>query len=177
MSRISISDARASLSASVSSTSINDSILQLVIDAAEDAISDRIGPFTVASRTEIVLCAAGCGVLPIGPAAPGAVTSATDPYGTIVPGSAFTVDPGKVIRYKNFVPMVNGPWSVTYNAGWATVPPKADWAIRVLIGHLWDSMRAAGTGAGQLGALAHSLPYRVEELLDGLEVDVSLGMA
>lgn len=177
MSLITTPEARAALSVSVSSTSVNDMVLQLVIDAAEDAVADRIGPLTVAQRTEIVLCANACGVLPVGPVAPSAVTSATDPYGTIVSGSVFTVDPGKVIRYKDFAPMMNGPWSVTYAAGWTTVPPKALWAIRVLIGHLWDSMRSAGTGAGQVGALAHSLPYRVEELLDGLEADVSLGMA
>ena len=176
MSVISIAEARKFLSASVTSPSIDDTVLQVVIDAAEDAIADRIGPFTVAPQVEIVLCTNGCGVLPIGPVAANAVTTATDPFGTVVPGSSFSVDPGKVMRYKNFAPMTNGPWTVTYNAGWTTTPPKALWATRELIRHLWESMRAQGTPVAQVGALAHSLTYRVEEMIDGLDVDVSLGI-
>lgn len=170
MSVLTLADAKAHLGLT---QAVNDVELQRHIDAAEAAIGARVGPLTPTSKT--VRVPGGNALL-----LPPPVISVTTivPIGPGNPGpldvSALAIDPnaGIVYRYDS-VPLTSWRWlAVTYQAGWASVPPDLLHAVREMVRHLWASQRGGGTRPGAQASptpvpgAAFAFPWFVSELLE-----------
>jgi hypothetical protein len=144
---------------------VTDAALQGFIDAAEDAIADRVGPLTPTAVTEVAIASAGYLSLNRGPFI--SLTSATHLYdATVTITNADVVcEPGNVLTLP-LKPLMSGPWHVVYQAGWNPMPSRFYKGTAELIRHMWETQRAGRNASADLGALAHSLTYRVEEMIE-----------
>ena len=172
MSALSIDDAKAHLDIT---TSLNDAELQDVIDAAEGAISKRVGPLTPTSVTTRVE-GYGWGLhLPVRPAI--SLTSVAIANG----GSALDLTTLYLDSNSGTVSLQSGAfftawaYDVTWQAGRTDVPPDLLHAVKEFVRHLWETQRGAPnrtagsalveTIAPTLPVAAFTFPIRVEELL------------
>lgn len=139
--------------------------LQAFIDAAEAAISRRVGPLEPTTVTAQV--SGPSFVLPVFPVL--SLTSLTDAGGTSLPTAGLTVDlaSGVVTSPAGFG---SGSYTITYSAGRSTCPVDLQLAVKELVRHLWESQRTPARFPGSdepvapAGA-AYLMPYRVQELL------------
>lgn len=123
----------------VATTAASDEEIDLYVDAAEGDCAAVVGPLAQEEVTVEAYCHAGYLDLPVGPA-----------YGTIAAAQGddsreFTA--GASIG-DGTVPL--GWWTLTYTAGWATVPPAVKLAVRDQFRHLWSQARG-NTRADQAG--------------------------
>lgn len=146
-------------------SAVTDAALQGFIDAAESVIADRVGPLAPTAVAEVATASGGYLSLNRGPFI--SLTTAAHLYdATVTITNADVVcEPGNVLTLP-LKPLMSGPWRVTYQAGWSPLPPRILKAIAELVRHMWETQRAGRNASADLGALAHSLTYRVEELID-----------
>lgn len=152
-----------------------DAELQTVIDAAEAVITRHCGPLQSTATTARV---PGSGrlalVLPVTPVL-GALTSVTPVGGTALTLSDLYVDanPG-LITYVSGNGFASRFYDVVYNAGRNPCPEDLLFAVKELVRHLWQTQRgptrrpgspAGDSAANTLVGAAHTLPFRVTELI------------
>ncbi|MBI4900884.1 MAG: hypothetical protein HY829_10455 [Actinobacteria bacterium] len=148
-------------------TRVTDTEIQTFIDAAEDKISELIGPLTPSTVTSLVPNTNGTLVLPYVSCPVISITSATNLYyKSTIPPTTFIIEPGNVLTLP-FAYLAPGIWSVVYQAGWTTLPARARMAVLEQIRHLWKTQRAGSTGPDVPGS-THAVPWRVLELLGDL---------
>lgn len=152
-------------------TTANDTELQAFIDAAEAAIGKRVGPLATVARTVRVAPYPKALRVP-SPAA--SLTSVTDYAGTAVTLTDLRLDSDAgLISYLDGRSMSGAWYDVTYAHGYATCPADLKLAVKEQVRHLWTTQRGGGAkrpGSGQADNVvpgsAHTLPYRVIELID-----------
>lgn len=76
-----------------------------------------------------------------------------------------------IVVYKDGSCFTGGPWDVTYQAGYTTVPANVNLAARITVQHVWETQRGLAAGAADQEEVAYiyvtkeSLPRRATELL------------
>jgi len=152
----------------------NDAELQAFIDAAEAAISTRIGPLATTAVTRQVRGGGTALVLPVTPAI--SLTSVTPLDGTALTLGDLSLDTATgMVTYAATHQVFWAPrYTVVYQAGWATLPGDLLLAVKELVRHLWATQRGGATRPGSkpsetlantLPGSAYTLPNRVEQLL------------
>lgn len=149
-------------------------LVQSFIDEAEAIIVKKLGflgPTTITGRR---VSGGDCLVLPHAPVA--SVSSIVGKSGAVVSvaGTYLNQGAGLIEADTSF----SEAWyTVTYVAGYATLPDHLALAVKELVKHLWMSQRGPTTRQGEDPATpitAHLLPYRVQSLLD---LEAPLGFA
>jgi hypothetical protein len=158
--------------------------LQAVIDAAEAAISRRVGPLEPTVFVDETVTATTGGGLILKNATVVEVTSATsngtttDITGWVLDGPAGLVATSTTYGY-GYGYGCGPAYVVTYTAGWAVLPADLRLAVLEMIRHLWSSTQR-GAGAGRVidrgeqvsdggrafGGPSYLLPYVVESLIE-----------
>lgn len=174
-------------------SSADDVELSMYLDAADDVVSNLIGPVTATPFTDLIEPAHGVSSYPSGTystaAGPSAwrgftlahtpvqsLTSVTGAYsgavystaGLLLEGTQGLVRPAAATAWPWWEPVL-----VAYVAGWVKVPAAARLAALVIIEHLWQTQRAGGVSAspfapespGQPHGLGYAIPPRALELL------------
>lgn len=168
MSVLDLDDAKAYLR--IDADKYNDE-LQATIDAAEAAISRRVGPLEPTPVTSTVLGGYRVLVLPAYPVV--SVTSVTASNGSTVDVADLFVDETGVLS-KAFDRFTSGTYTVAYVAGRSTCPDDLLIAVKELVRHLWQaSQRGNGrpgspqsdNTANTVPGAAYLFPFRVEQLL------------
>jgi hypothetical protein len=159
--------------------------LQWMLDSAEAAITQLIGPLGPLSVTSSIDGRAGVVnfpdswdgrslVLPIQPVI--SVTTLTGSSGATVDPSLLRVTSGGVVYYADGFSRFNEIfYTVTYQAG-RVAPLSADLqlAVKELLRHLWETQRGAANRSGgavgdslasTLPGAAYTFPIRIEQLL------------
>lgn len=156
-----------------------DAELELFINAATVAVEDIVGPVVTRAVTETV---AGGGVFHLSQTPVVALTSVTGVYGTT---TVYTVADLYVDKKSGAVRPAYGAGSfvplyieVIYTAGrGATAPAAIKLATLIVIEHLWETQRGAGTPASLLAGgdddseagasfgFGFAVPNRAKELL------------
>jgi hypothetical protein len=170
MSVLSLDDAKTHLNVT---TSANDAELTSIIDAAEAAITARVGPLEPTVVTARVPGGSSL-VLPVIPAI--SLTSIT-PYG----GTALTLDASYyldveagTVTYAMHYLFGYTYYDVVYVAGRTTCPPDLLLAVKELVRHLWKTQRGGMQLPGSqpsdalsttLPGSAYTFPIRVEQLI------------
>jgi hypothetical protein len=155
-----------------STGAINEAELQGTIDAAEAAISRRVGPLETVDKTARVR-GGGLGLrLPVSPAE--SLTSVTPVNGTALTLADLYLDQGAgVVTYNNGSAFCAHAYDVVYVAGRSECPDDLLLAVKELVRHMWDAQRGpVKVGPLQSDALSNTLPgsaytfpIRVTELL------------
>lgn len=173
MSVLTLADAKTHLNIGASTS--NDAELQTIIDAAEAAITQRVGPLEATATTSRV---EGCGRTLILPVTPVISLTSVTPVG----GSALTLSDLYLYVERGTVEWATpGGWfvasryTVVYQAGRAALPKDLLLAIKELVRHLWDPQRGGGSarfGSPPEDMLSNTLsdalvtfPINVEQLL------------
>jgi hypothetical protein len=165
MSALILADAKTHLNINVDTY---DAELQAVIDSAEAALSQRVGPLVSTPTTRRIPGGGYQLVLPITPVIE--LTSVTPRDGTALTLSDLYLDvQSGMVTYNNLGPFVAAYYDVVYNAGRATCPDDLLFAVKELVRHLWQTRRgltgrALPDGETVPGA-AYLLPNRVLELI------------
>lgn len=163
---VTLADARAALG---KSRSVDDTELQLFVDAVNRWLDEELGPIVPRQVTELVNASGGQFEL-TGPVI--SVLSATR-SGVSVSVSGWTVGRGWIVSGASGVPLY-GTYAVTYLAGYSPIPADLVIAARELVQHWWATQRAASPplaagGFDESGAidprLGFAVPNRVEEKL------------
>lgn len=174
MSAVTLAEAKTHLNMTGSS---NDAELQRFIDVAETAIGNRVGPLTPVSVTE--KHNGGASVIVLRQPRAVSLTSVSYADGTTSTLSDYDLDTDTGILYWNYgtAGYFGGPArnvTVTYMAGWASVPEDLRQAVKELVRHLWETQRGANSGARpgfadtedvQTGGDFGSWPPRVAQLV------------
>ena len=125
----------------------NDTELQRFIDVAEAAIGNRVGPLSPTSVTEVHN--GGSGTIVLRQPVAASVTSIT--YTDGAAGAGYTLDGSTGIVYygDNYGAFPGGPRNVTvtYIAGWTTLPADLAHAVKELVRELWETQRGSNQGA------------------------------
>jgi hypothetical protein len=154
--------------------STHDAELQSLIDAAEAAIGERVGPLAPTAETARVR---GGGrdtlVLPISPVV--SLTSVTP-----VDGDALTLSDLHLDQESGLIAFEAGGsfslrhYDVAYDAGRTECPADLKLAVKELVRHVWSTQRGPTTRPGSresegaantLPGAAYVFPFRVEQLL------------
>jgi len=144
---------------SATTTNVDPTVLQGLIDTAESMVSQRVGPLVSASQSTITFG----GPSFVLPTTTTAVTSATDLDGNAVT-SGFKVGVGGVVTNSS---CALGTWTLVYTAGWAELPAPIRTAVLELVNHLWRPQRGTATRpVDDSPAPGYLIPNRVRELLD-----------
>jgi len=147
------------LRTSATTTNVDPTVLQGLIDTAESMVSQRVGPLVSASQSTITFG----GPSFVLPTTTTAVTSATDLDGNAVT-SGFKVGVGGVVTNSS---CALGTWTLVYTAGWAELPAPIRTAVLELVNHLWRPQRGTATRpVDDSPAPGYLIPNRVRELLD-----------
>ncbi len=152
-------EAMAYLRTSATTTNVDPTVLQGLIDTAESMVSQRVGPLVSASQSTITFG----GPSFVLPATTTAVTSATNLDGNAVT-TGFRIGVGGVVTNSS---CSLGTWTLVYTAGWVEMPAPIRTAVLELVRHLWRPQR--GTAARPVDdspAPGYLIPNRVRELLD-----------
>lgn len=166
MSALSLSQAKAHLNITQAA---DDAEIQRVIDAAEAAIANRVGPLEPVRIVRRVRPTNGVLVLPVMPVVD--VTSLSDYSGSaLTVGDLYLDAEAGVLGLSTGGLLSSAHYTVTYRAGRATVPADLMQAVKELVAHLWDgSQRAVGrtrsTDDSDRVAGAYLLSYRVQSML------------
>ena len=162
MAVLQIADVRAELGLG---DSIADADIAGKVAQAQAAISTRCGPLEPTTFVEVRMACRGR--LVVSHAREVTVQSLTNIYwGPIDPAGVQVLPGGVLWRPYGYIP--DGPWTITYTAGWSTLPDDLARAVMELTRHLWQTRRGTTfrpQGEPEPGA-AHAWPYRVEELVD-----------
>lgn len=166
---LTLADAQAHLNITVSTY---DSELQTFIDAAEAALTNKVGPLQASAQTDRVLPANGRLRTRVAPVV--SLTSVTSAEGLVLTLTDLHLDQRAGVVTPNIVGVgfISPYYDVVYSAGRtvsATVNGDLYAAIKELLRHLWESQRGAGVRPGTVldvppGA-GFLLPYRVQELI------------
>lgn len=168
MSALRLSDAKDHLNIKGSQ---HDGELLALIDAAEAAIAERVGPLEVTTVTAQVRGGGSSLVLPVAPVVQ--LTSVTGQDGSTVTVAGLRVgfDAGVVTADAGF-PATS--YDVVYQAGRAELPDDLLLAVKELVRHLWSTQRgptrrpgapASEETANTVPGAAYLFPFRVEQLL------------
>ena len=152
-------EAMAYLRTSATTTNVDPTVLQGLIDTAESMVSQRVGPLVSASQSTITFG----GPSFVLPTTTTAVTSATNLDGNAVT-TGFRIGVGGVVTNSS---CSLGTWTLVYTAGWVEMPAPIRTAVLELVRHLWRPQR--GTSARPVDdspAPGYLIPNRVRELLD-----------
>jgi hypothetical protein len=149
-----------------------DAELQSVIDAAEAAIGQRVGPLAPTSTTARVRGGGSMLVLPVSPAV--SLTSVTPADSTALTLADLYLDTGAgLVTYESGATFSARHYTVVYQAGRATCPADLKLAVKELVRHLWTTQRGPTARAGLAAEMtsnsvpgaAYAFPFRVEQLL------------
>ena len=153
--------------------STHDGELQGLIDAAEAAIGERVGPLVATVETARVR---GCHTALMLPAIPAVSLTSVTPVG----GGALTLDDlhlsgaSGVVRWESGGAFSATWYDVVYTSGRAECPNDLKLAVKELVRHIWMTQRGATVrpGSAQSEAAANTLPgaayifpFRVEQLI------------
>lgn len=167
---ISLADAKAHLNIPATSTG-DDEELRAWISATTAVVEFEVGPCLRRTYTQRV----GNGAYWMLHTVPAlAVTSVAG----VLTGAAtvsfadLDLDPdtGQVQRLDGAA-FTGGPWTVTYTAGRAVIPPNVTSAAKIILKHLWETQRGAGrpSWGGQdpdlVAGPGFAIPHRALELL------------
>lgn len=152
-------EAMAYLRTSATTTNVDPTVLQGLIDTAESMVSQRVGPLVSASQSTITFG----GPSFVLPTTTTAVTSATDLDGNAVT-IGFRIGVGGVVTNSS---CSLGTWTLVYTAGWVEMPAPIRTAVLELVRHLWRPQRGTATRpVDDSPAPGYLIPNRVRELLD-----------
>lgn len=150
-----------------------DDEIQDVIEAAEAAIAERVGPLEPTTYTTRVYGNGGQLLLEHTPVV--SLTSITPDYGSALTLTGIYTDQAAgVVSYTSGGYFPSTAQTVVYTAGRATCPPDLLMAVKELVKHLWTTQRGSSTRPGMAGGDAYSntipgaafaFPFRVEQLL------------
>ena len=146
------------LRTSATTTNVDLTVLQGLIDTAESMVSQRVGPLVSASQSTITFG----GPSFVLPTTTTAVTSATDLDGNAVT-IGFRIGVGGVVTNSS---CSLGTWTLVYTAGWVEMPAPIRTAVLELVRHLWRPQLGAMARATEDNAPGYLIPNRVRELLD-----------
>lgn len=181
MSAVSLADVQAHLNMTAGANAE----LQRFIDVAETAIGNLVGPLTAVSTVE--KHNGGGNILILRKPRAVSLTSIVYADGTTSTLSDYDLDTETGIVYWNYgtrgwFPSGTRTITVTYQAGWASLPADLVHAVKELVRHLWETQRGSATGArpgfadtDDVQAVAGdfgSWPPRVRELVDAYTVPV-----
>lgn len=158
MSVILLDEAMAYLRMSATTTNVDPTVLQGLIDTAESMVSQRVGPLVSASQSTITFG----GPSFVLPTTTTAVTSATNLDGNAVT-TGFRIGVGGVVTNSS---CSLGTWTLVYAAGWVEMPAPIRTAVLELVRHLWRPQLGAMARATEDNAPGYLIPNRVRELLD-----------
>lgn len=142
-----------------SSVAVDDGVLLSTVLAAEGVVAQRCGPLVPTSVTSVV---SGGPVLALPRMPLISVESATGDGGTVTTG--FTVTDPRGGLAKNLA-LSARTWSVTYTAGWATVPDDLRLGVLELVRHLWRPQLGSMARQVEEAGPGYLIPNRVTELL------------
>lgn len=146
--------------APTSSVRHDDADVMADIETAEEAVADVVGPLEPRSVTVTGVSHSAGMVLPVGPFV-GPITALTVDGVTYTDWSNVTVD-GFGIAHG--LPV--GVCTLTYVAGWVTLPARANKAVREQFKHVWSFRRGNTRTADAERGAAHMMPWRVAELIE-----------
>ena len=147
------------LRTSATTTNVDPTVLQGLIDTAESMVSQRVGPLVSASQSTITFG----GPSFVLPTTTTAVTSATNLDGNAVT-TGFRIGVGGVVTNSS---CSLGTWTLVYTAGWVEMPAPIRTAVLELVRHLWRPQRGTATRpVDDSPAPGYLIPNRVRELLD-----------
>jgi len=153
MSVISVAQAKAHLNITAGTS---DAEIQAFVDSCEAAIARHVGPL---SATAVTAEASGGGralILPTTPAI--SLTSVTDDAGTTVPTADLHINSDGIVTYNGGGTFAAAWYTVTYQAGRATLPDDLMLAVLELLRHKWRASQRGGTNRNQAEMLANTLP-------------------
>ncbi|MGZ6838628.1 MAG: hypothetical protein ACXVGE_22435 [Blastococcus sp.] len=153
----------------------NDAELQRFINAAEAAVARHIGPLVPTVFTESY--DGGRATILLRQPNASAVTAITYGDGSTVTATDLAVDPSSGLlywKYGTYGTFLGGKRyvSITYTAGYATLPDDVDEGIKELVRHLWltqrgnNSSRPGFQDEPPVAGSYATWPDRVRELLD-----------
>jgi len=151
-------EAMAYLRMSATTTNVDPTVLQGLIDTAESMVSQRVGPLASASQSTITFG----GPSFVLPTTTTAVTSATDLDGNAVT-TGFRIGVGGVVTNSS---CSLGTWTLVYTAGWVEMPAPIRTAVLELVRHLWRPQLGTAARPAEDNGPGYLIPNRVRELLD-----------
>lgn len=87
-----------------------------------------------------------------------------------------------LVTLANGYPFMGGPWTVTYLAGRTVIPANITQAVKIILGHLWETQRGAGTPAYLGGedlvvppGAGFTIPNRAQDLLNADDTGPGVG--
>lgn len=171
MSVVSLADVKTHLNLTVAT---HDGELQQLIDSAEAAIGERVGPLASTATTARVRGGGLALVLPVSPAV--SLTSVTPADSTALALSdLYLNEAAAVVTYESGASFTARHYDVVYQAGRASCPDDLRLAVKELARHLWMTQRGSAPrpGGGPLSdsvsntlpGAAYVFPFRVEQLL------------
>lgn len=147
--------------------------LQTVIDAAEAAVGNLVGPLEPVTVTERVW-PSGDGSLFLARNPALSLASVTPRDSDPLDVDGLDLDAGVVTQLSGcWFSGGAGPFTVVYQAGWDTLPADIRLAALELVRHLWATQRGSGNArprpqgdlSNTLPGSAYALPIRVEQML------------
>lgn len=171
MSVLTLAEAKAHLNID---TGADDAEVLTFVDAAEAAISARVGPLGPVTTTARVAGGGRTLLLPVAPAI--SLTSVTPVGGTALTlGDLYLDQDAGTVSYTSDSPLTASWYTVVYTAGRSTTPADLKMAALELLRHMWATQRPGDGGrfssASQLVAAntipgaVYLFPFRVEALL------------
>lgn len=138
--------------------------LQAIIDSAEAALEQRVGPLRSQTRTDRVRGGRALSLL-TSPAI--TLTSVVEVAGTSVPVDDLSLNGAAGVVTSIFGGTFPAyEYDVTYTAGRASCPPDLMLALKELVRHLWRTQRGpGGTGDAPTPGMSFAMPNRVLELI------------
>lgn len=162
MSTVTLADAKLYLGITGTASDVE---LQTFIDTAEAMIGKRCGPIAATATTSRVRGGGYALPLPVTPAI--SLTSVTPADGAALTLADLYIDQGAgVVTYNSGASFPVRYYTVVYSAGRTTCPADLLTAVKELLRHLWDTQRGPRNPRVEpVPGAAHSLPYRVTELI------------
>lgn len=151
----------------------HDGEIQALIDSAEAAIAERVGPLVATSTTVRVRGGSHALALPVMPAV--SLTSVTPTDGTALTlGDLYLDEDAALVTFEAGGSFGSRHYTVVYEAGRATCPDDLKLAVKEMVRHLWMTQRgpARRPGSGESESMANTIPgaayvfpFRVEQLI------------
>ncbi|MEU5716559.1 head-tail connector protein [Streptomyces sp. NPDC020403] len=166
-------------------TTASDVELQMYIDALTSVIEGYVGVVEQREVTETVTGQGPAVVLLQTPVLAVTSFSPVEPGGMAVDVARLHVDgPSGVVAYADRSRFSGGPWTATYRAGRAVVPPTVRLAALLLLQHLWRTKNGPARGATgaddyavtePVPGFGYAVPNRVLELLEPFKLPPGIG--
>lgn len=143
-----------------------------LIEAAEAAITQVVGPLEAVTVTSSIRGGGSTMVLPVAPVV--SLTSLTSGEATVVDtaGVYLNAEAG-MLEMESGAPFADARHTVVYQAGRATLPADLLLAVKELVRHYWMTQRGSGKPGSRppegysntVPGAAYAMPFRVSELL------------